>query len=106
MTLCSIPALRMSLKAGGVGGSLPSHFIQKEWTWMNTVHEEVTYTNLVNYNSLERCLGGNTQNNREWLNLIIQLAPILMHLFAKINEIASCLVSCIFNDGFLLILWY
>lgn len=50
---------------------------------------------------LERCLGGNTQNNNEsFNNCVWSMAP--KHIFCgkKIVEIACQTAACIFNEGF------
>jgi len=54
----------------------------------------------------ERCLGGYTQNANESLNSIIwKFAPKHLHSGPETVEIAAWLGGCIFNEGYLSILW-
>lgn len=59
------------------------------------------YDDLTKQELLERCLGGNTQNNNEsFNNCVWSKAP--KHIFCgkKIVEIACQTAACIFNEGF------
>ncbi|CAH2088980.1 unnamed protein product [Euphydryas editha] len=59
------------------------------------------YDDLTKQELLERCLGGNTQNNNEsFNNCVWSMAP--KHIFCgkKIVEIACQTAACIFNEGF------
>lgn len=59
------------------------------------------YDRLTDNNSLERCLGGYTQNNNESLNTVIwSMAPKVHYSGAKVVEIASYIAACTFNDGY------
>lgn len=61
--------------------------------------------NLSSKNLLKRCLGAETQNNNESLNsLIWMFAPKHIHSGAVTIEIATFLATCIFNEGFTIIL--
>jgi len=54
---------------------------------------------------LERCTGGETQNNNESFNsLLWTFAPKHIHSGAHTVEIANYLATCIFNQGFMYIL--
>ncbi|CAH2105036.1 unnamed protein product [Euphydryas editha] len=59
------------------------------------------YDDLTKQELLERCLGGNTQNNNEsFNNCVWSMAP--KHIFCgkKIVKIACQTAACIFNEGF------
>lgn len=63
---------------------------------LKPIYEDLTKTEL-----LERCLGGNTQNNNECFNSTVwAMAP--KHVFngKKIVKIACLTAACIFNEGF------
>ncbi|KZC14907.1 hypothetical protein WN55_07615, partial [Dufourea novaeangliae] len=62
------------------------------------------YTDLCQDNLLERCLGGNTQNNESFNGLLWHFAPKHIYSGAKTVEIASYLATAIYNDGYLSIL--
>jgi len=54
---------------------------------------------------LERCLGGETQNNNESFNSTVwRLTPKHFHCGPKVNEIAAYLATGIFNEGFYAVL--
>lgn len=58
------------------------------------------YDDLTKQELLERCLGGNTQNNNESFNKCVwSMAP--KHIFSgkKIVEIACQTAACVFNEG-------
>lgn len=76
------------------------------------LHKEVAekiwpiYEDLSNDDLLQRCLGGYTQNANESLNsLIWKFAPKHLHSGFETVEIAANLAGCIFNEGYLSILW-
>ena len=63
---------------------------------LKPIYEDLTKDEL-----LERCLGGNTQNNNESFNATVwSMAP--KHTFSgkKIVKIACLTAACIFNEGF------
>ena len=63
------------------------------------------YEDLSSRTLLERCLGGFTQNNNESFNSTVwKLAPKHLHSGPQIINIASCLATIIFNEGFFPIL--
>lgn len=63
------------------------------------------YTDLSSRKLLERCKGGNTQNNNESYNgLLWHFAPKHLHNELKTIELANFLAVSIFNDGFYAIL--
>ena len=62
---------------------------------------EPIYTDLSSRELLERCKGGNTQNNNESYNgLLWHFAPKHLHNGLKTIELANFLAVSIFNDGF------
>lgn len=77
----------------------------------NYVHEKVLpenvlndirtiYEDFTNDNLLERCLGGFTQSNNENLNnMIWEIAPKIMPNGTKMMQTATCIATCIFNEG-------
>ncbi|XP_011687372.1 PREDICTED: uncharacterized protein LOC105449700 [Wasmannia auropunctata] len=75
------------------------------------LHEDVQqalkpiFEDLSSRELLERCLGGETQNNNESFNSTVwRLAPKHLHCGAKVIEIAAYLATGIFNEGFYAIL--
>lgn len=59
------------------------------------------YENLSNDELLERCLGGNTQNNNESFNgLLWHFAPKHLYCGVKTIKIAAYLATIIFNEGY------
>ena len=59
------------------------------------------YEDLSSENSLQRCIGGFTQNNNETLNALIwSFAPKRVFSGAKTVKIASYLAESIFNEGY------
>jgi len=86
-----------------------------EWTCQSSSmiisHNDVTkaleliYTDLSSRELLERCKGGNTQNNNESYNgLLWYFAPKHLHNGMKTIKLANFLAVSIFNDGFYSIL--
>jgi len=66
---------------------------------------EPIYTDLSSRELLERCKGGNTQNNNESYNgLLWHFAPKHLHNGMKTIKLANFLAVSIFNDGFYSIL--
>ena len=66
---------------------------------------EPIYTDLSSRELLERCKGGNTQNNNESYNgLLWHFAPKHLHNELKTIELTNFLAVSIFNDGFYAIL--
>jgi len=66
---------------------------------------EPIYTDLSSRELLERCKGGNTQNNNESYNgLLWHFAPKHFHNGMKTIKLANFLAVSIFNDGFYSIL--
>ena len=66
---------------------------------------EPIYTDLSSMELLERCKGGNTQNNNESYNgLLGHFAPKHLHNGLKMIELSNSLAVSIFNDGFYAIL--
>jgi len=66
---------------------------------------EPFYTDLSSRELLERCKGGNTQNNNESYNgLLWHFAPKHLHNGMKTIKLANFLAVSIFNDGFYSIL--
>ena len=66
---------------------------------------ETIYTDLSSREFLERCKGGNTQNNNESYNgLLWHFAPKHLHNELKTIELANFLAVSILNDGFYAIL--
>ena len=62
---------------------------------------EPIYTELRSRELLERCKGGNTQNNNESYNgLLWNFAPNQLHNGLKMIELANFLAVSIFNDAF------
>lgn len=62
---------------------------------------KLIYEDLSSDSLLERCLGGETQNNNESLNSMIwNFAPKHLHSGAKIVELAMFLAVIIFNEGY------
>ena len=62
---------------------------------------EPIYTDLSSKELLQRCKGGNTQNNNESYNgLLWHFAPKHLHSGVKTVELANFLSVSIFNDGF------
>ena len=62
---------------------------------------EPIYIDLSSRESLERCKGGNTQNNIEGYNgLLWHFAPKHLHNGFKTIELANFLAVSIFNEGF------
>ncbi|KOC61819.1 hypothetical protein WH47_06157 [Habropoda laboriosa] len=60
------------------------------------------FENLTSDDLLERCIGGNTQNNNEYFNSCVwTLAPKYVHCGANTIEIAAFLAACTFNNGYL-----
>lgn len=77
----------------------PLHKDVAEKIW--PIYEELSRDDL-----LQRCLGGYTQNANESLNALIwKFAPKHLHSGFETVEIASNLAGCIFNEGYLGILW-
>ncbi|XP_076681426.1 uncharacterized protein LOC143375815 [Andrena cerasifolii] len=59
------------------------------------------YEDLSSSNLLQRCTGGNTQNNNESFNACVwTLAPKHLHCGAQAVEIATYLAVCTFNNGY------
>jgi hypothetical protein len=75
------------------------------------LHEDVQqalkpiFKDLSSRELLERCLGGETQNNNDSFNSTIwRFAPKHLHCGGKIIEIAAYLATGIFNEGFCAVL--
>lgn len=75
------------------------------------LHEDVAnaikpiYIDLSSRDLLERCLGGDTQNNNESFNATVwRFAPKHLHCGAKTIDIAAYLAAGIFNEGFTAVL--
>lgn len=71
------------------------------------IHQDVAnaikpiYDELSSKELLERCLGGETQNNNESFNSTVwRLAPKHLHCGLKTIEISAYLAASIFNEGF------
>lgn len=63
------------------------------------------YEDLSSDDLLERCLGGNTQNNNECFNSVLwRMAPKHIFCTAKTIELAAFLSACVFNEGFVSLL--
>lgn len=63
------------------------------------------YESLSNDDLLNRCLGGNTQNNNESLNACVwKLTPKHINCGAKTVAVATFLASSVFNEGYTAVL--
>ena len=59
------------------------------------------FQDLTKQELLERCLGGNTQNNNECFNSTVwSMAPKHVYNSKKIVKISCLIAACIFNEGF------